>query len=370
MSKTRALFLLPSLDGGGAERVFVTLLRHVSRQDLELHLAVFDRRGAFLQELPPDVTIHDLKAPRVSRGCLALLRTIWRLRPDVVFSTTTHLNIATALLRPLMPAATRLVLRETNVGQHLGQARSLRRIGPRRIGVIYRLADTVICQTDYMRDDLVAGFRLPLEKLVRIDNPVDFDRVERLARADGDPFSANSPGPHVVAVGSLQNVKGFDRLIVSFRGLLAAKPDAQLWILGQGPLEFELKQLAERLGLDDHVHFTGFQANPFRWLRHADLFVLSSRFESAPNVLLEAVACECPVVALEHQGGTRELLQRLGLESRMVASLDAWQLRWFERPPTTARELVRNHFSVERVAARYTTVLSGRQAAAPTSRAA
>ena len=362
MSQTRALFLLPSLDGGGAERVLVTLLKHISPHDLELHLAVFDHRGAFLDEVPADVTVHDLKSPRVSRGWLALLRTIWRLRPDVVLSTTTHVNLAASLLRPLMPARTRLVLRETIVGEHLAQQRSLLRPGPRGVGRIYRLADTIVCQSEYMRTDLAAGFGLPADKLVRIYNPVDFDRVERLACEGGDPFESNSTGPHVVAVGSLQNVKGFDRLIVSFRELVAAQPDARLWILGQGPLEQELKQLAAQHGLGGRVYFPGFQSNPFRWLRHADLFVLSSRFESAPNALLEAVACGCPVVALEHQGGTRELLQNLGLASRMVESLAPWQPNWFDRLPTTARERAREHFSVARIADRYTAVLCGKRA--------
>jgi glycosyltransferase involved in cell wall biosynthesis len=134
-----------------------------------------------------------------------------------------------------------------------------------------------------------------------------------------------------VAVGRLVFVKGYDILIKSVPQLLQKYPDSQLWILGAGSAEAELKDLCNSYGLTQNVHFCGFQENPYNWLKYADLFVLSSKFEGLPNVLLEAIACGCPVIALEGPGGTREIMEATDQIHRFVSQLN-WESSWFEKP--------------------------------------
>jgi len=83
-------------------------------------------------------------------------------------------------------------------------------------------------------------------------------------------------------------------------------------ILGEGPLEGQLKQQAAALGVTDAVSFAGFQTNPWPYVKHADLFVLSSRYEGLPNALLEALALGVPVVATDCPGGVREIQESAG----------------------------------------------------------
>src|ERR1700757_4209253 len=104
--RKRILFLLPSLTGGGAERVFTTLLRHLDRTRFEPHLALLQATGAYMEDIPKDVPIYDLKVPRVRYGLPAILRLIWRLRPQTILATMGHLNIALISAKPFFPPDT------------------------------------------------------------------------------------------------------------------------------------------------------------------------------------------------------------------------------------------------------------------------
>ena len=115
-SRTRLLFLIPTLTGGGAERVVVTLLQHLDRTRFELALAVVDTRdAAFRDQVPADVEFIDLGCRRVRQALPKLVRLLWWRRPDVVMSTLGHLNLALAIVRPLLPGGTRYVARETTI---------------------------------------------------------------------------------------------------------------------------------------------------------------------------------------------------------------------------------------------------------------
>jgi glycosyltransferase involved in cell wall biosynthesis len=108
-------------------------------------------------------------------------------------------------------------------------------------------------------------------------------------------------------VGRLQHQKAYDVLLQSFSTVLKTFPGATLAILGEGPLEEQLKAQAAGMGMDGAVNFMGFQENPWPYVKHADLFVLSSRYEGLPNALLEVLALGVPVVATDCPGGVREI---------------------------------------------------------------
>ena len=102
------------------------------------------------------------------------------------------------------------------------------------------------------------------------------------------------------------NVKGFDLLIEALA--LNANPSIFLTLLGEGPLLEELKALAEQRGVSAQIRFVGYQKNPYPFFAQADAYVLSSRYEGFPNVVLEAIACGTPVIATPAVGGVSEIL--------------------------------------------------------------
>jgi glycosyltransferase involved in cell wall biosynthesis len=266
----------------------VTLLRHFDRSRFEPHLALVEKAGPFLEEVPKDVPVYDLEAGRVRYALPGLLRLAWRTRPHALLSTLGELNLAILLGRPLVPRGLRLVIREvTPVSVRLPQ--QSRHPGPwRRLYRLYSRADKVICVSDFVLNDLAEGFGVPREKMVRIYNPVDSVRVTQLAGAAASPFFGT--GPQLVAAGRLSKEKGFDLLVDAMSLVRQTLPHAQLTVLGDGPLRLDLEDQRARLGLGQAVRWVGTQTNPYPFFRHADLYVLTSRFEGLPNVVLEALA--------------------------------------------------------------------------------
>ena len=332
---TRVLFLVPTLHGGGAERVMTTLLRNLDRSSFKLALAVVDTRQAvYLKEIPEDVEFIDLDCRRVRYALPKIVALIWRRRPDVVFSTLGHLNLALAMLRPLLPRNTRYIARETFVVSSALVAHRNPWLWRWMYRRFYGNHDTVVCQSQDMLDDLVANYEFPKERTVLIHNPVDVERIRQLAAEIPSDhvrvFKRHSATIQLIAAGRLVAQKGFDLLIEAVARL--HNPQLRLTILGQGPLRVSLERLAHAKGVAVQVQFVGFQANPYKWFARADAFVLSSRYEGFPNVVLEALACRTPVIATPAPGGTREILDVIPeclvakeISSRALAdAIDEW----------------------------------------------
>jgi glycosyltransferase involved in cell wall biosynthesis len=153
-----------------------------------------------------------------------------------------------------------------------------------------------------MRDDLVLNFGVSVEKTIVINNPVDVDRIRGLARESVDTGMEKKwgnadrrPQVNLVAAGRMKFEKGLDLLIEALA--LCCNPSLHLTLLGEGPLLHDLKALAILKGVGEQVRFVGFQKNPYPFLSQADFFVLSSRSEGFPNVVLEAMACGTPIIA-------------------------------------------------------------------------
>ncbi|MGQ0593373.1 MAG: glycosyltransferase [Gammaproteobacteria bacterium] len=315
-TKRRVLFLIPSLCGGGAERVMVTLLRHLDRSQFQPALGVLDSREAvYRADVPAEVELIDLHCTRVRYALLKILRLIWRRRPDVVMSTLGHLNLALAMLRPLLPNGVRYIARETVVLSEMLNGYTHAWFWRWAYRRFYPRFDVVVCQSMDMRDDLIGHFDFPLVKAMIIHNPVDTERIRRLAAevisTDYEPpVSHSGAAPHLVAAGRLSEQKGFDLLVDALALCHGSRP--RVTLLGEGPLRPELEQLAKYRGVVDRVHFVGFQKNPYPFFAGADAFVLSSRFEGFPNVVLEALACGTPVIATPCPGGVTEIAELAG----------------------------------------------------------
>lgn len=306
--RKRVLFLVPAFVAGigGAERVILTLLRHLDHTRFECHLGLVQAGNVFLDDVPAEVVVHHMRVARM-RYCLpSIVRLAWKIRPQTILSTVSHLNVMSILARPCLPGNVRLLIREaTTPSAYLIKDTEHPRLWGFFYRHVYRHADKIICLSDAMQRDLAEHFCVPPEKMVRIYNPVDAGMIQRSARAAANPF--RNAGPNLVAAGRLRKEKGFDLLLDAMPAVVQKFPGAQLTILGEGPDELRLKNQARQLGLFEKVDFRGFVQNPWVLMGNADLFILPSRAEGLPNSLIEALALGTPVVASDCVDAMREL---------------------------------------------------------------
>lgn len=299
MKKRSVFFILPDLETGGAERIVTTLANHLPRDRYMPTIVLLRRVGYFLQLLKDDVEVVDLKVQRIRSSTFPLLKLLRQRKPDIVFAGFGEVN---AFLAPFIPffRNTIFLARETNV-----VSKHVTRPEIRFFYRFYKNFHRIICQSDDMRDDLIQNFQLPAEKLIKINNPVDIEFITAKLRLSAKPESFTEDFKHIVAIGNLSARKGFDLLLHVFSFLKERK--MKLHVLGTGRDEMQLRNLGAELGLNN-VIFHGQQINPYAYLKYADLFVLSSRYEGFPNVLLEAGACGVFAVANDCPGGIAEII--------------------------------------------------------------
>jgi glycosyltransferase involved in cell wall biosynthesis len=312
------LFVLPTL-GGGAARVVITLLRHLDRTRFEPHLVVFYTFYGFWfrAEVPDDVVMHVLEARRARNAMPRLIRVIWRVRPAVLVATQGYINFLLLLAKPFLPPC-KLVIREV-IGERYMEHNRYRDLLYQCYLRLVRRADRIITQTEAVARRLVGEIAPRPGQVECVHNPVDAERLATAAHTTTSPF--NGPGPHVLAMGRLTPQKGFDLLLQALVGVRAAGVPARLTIVGVGELEAALGEQVQQLGLADAVELVGFQEKPERFFAHADVFVLSSRYEGMPNVVLEALACGLPVIAFDCPHGVSEIV-RDGVNGRLLPPED------------------------------------------------
>ena len=299
----KTLFLLiPSLTGGGAEKVFLNLCKHLNKDKYDITLCLLEKKGEYLSFLDESIKVHSMDVQRVRYAILPLIRFIKTTKPDILLSTLGHLNALMGFIKPLLPKETTLIAREANIVSKMRYNFVVKFLYSK----YYANFDWVIGQSDDMINDLKKVTSINKDRIIKINNPINLENIERNL-LDKNASLLKNDKINLVTVGSLTYQKGYDLLLRTFSKFRNIE-DYHLTILGKGELKEELIQLAKNLKIDTNVSFLGFKINPYGYMEQADIFISSSRFEGFPNAVLEALACNTPVIANSYPGGIKEII--------------------------------------------------------------
>lgn len=309
--RKRVAIFVPSMRGGGAERCMLRLAEGFADRELAVDLVLAQAEGPYMTEVPESVRVVDLKASRVLTSLPALTRYLRRERPDALLSTMYHANIVALWARRLAGFPERVVVNEqvtvSGITRHRPRWRP--RLTLWLVKRFYPWADHVVGNSTGVAEDLCQLLELPREDVPVVYNPVVAPDLEEKARAPLEhPWMQPGQPPVVLAAGRLIPHKDFALLIEAFAKVRQHRP-ARLLILGEGPERPRLESLVGRLGLEDDVGLPGFEENPYAYMARAAVFVLSSRWEGLPTVMIEALYCGAPVVATDCPSGPREILR-------------------------------------------------------------
>ncbi|PWH19528.1 MAG: glycosyl transferase [Anaerolineae bacterium] len=309
-NKLISLFLA-DLGGGGAERAMVNLANGIAQRGWIVHLVLAKKKGVYFEEVNPNVKIIDLGAKRTLTAIFPLIRYLKHYCPDVLISALEHANLVAIWAKYLSRTRPQTVVSVRVVVSHAYQDYYLRRFRliPRLVTLFYPLSDQIVAVSKDVAKDLVENFGLRESKIHVIYNPNVHPEIFVKSEAKlNHPWFVNKKQAIVLGIGRLDPQKDFPTLLRAFQRVLQQK-EARLVILGEGPERSNLLNLIDELGLQGKVDLPGFDPNPFPYLKQADVFVLSSRFEGLPGVLIQAMALGTPVIATDCPGGVREILE-------------------------------------------------------------
>ena len=359
----KVCFVIPTLTGGGAERVAVTVLSALNAARYERTLYVFSAAdGVYFDRLGSGIQV-------VVATHRSWLMRLWELagflratRPAIVMPFLSY--FITALAVWLSGARARVVFNQGTPTSGFLDDPDFRWHGGWRQRVFalmtrffYRRADAVVVTSQGVAEDLATGYGVPRTHMRVLHNPVDLDAV---ARADASRVPPRRAGERViVSAGRLARVKNFPLLIEAL-DLLNGEMPVSAWILGDGEERSRLERLAAASRAAGRVTFAGFQPQPWAWMAHADVFVLTSVYEGFGNVLIEAMACGVPVVATRSPGTSEIITSGVnGLLVEHTAAAVAGAVLQLLRDEALRRRLIDQarqdvrHYATPAVAQRY-----------------
>lgn len=368
--KTVFLFV-PDLNGGGAERALVNILKCKSAfEKLGFSPVLVVRRwvGAYVNDIPADINRVVLGGNR--SGLIATVLTVFRLgaalrryRPSVVVSFLSAPSVFLAV-KLFFPSSLFGLSVQTSPNQWANTENSKYSNLIKKIqGIVFRAADFLLPISTGIAEELQSVYSVSPAKCCVVYNSIDSQLIKDSMIG---PLPADIAVPAgtivVVTAGRIVRQKNQEILIQALSEVLRHGRKARLYILGEGPEEPRLRRMTVDLGISDCVRFLGFQKNPWIYFKYANIFALSSCYEGFANVLVEAMACGLPILSTDAPHGPNEILDggKFGLivpvsdsgafAHKLLELIDSAQIRnnysalSFQRARDFDSEVISEHF--------------------------
>ncbi|HHP7239294.1 glycosyltransferase [Longibacter sp.] len=304
--------VLPYLKAGGTERQARYIARHLQASGHQVTFIVSEATGAFAGEVQAETISLDLPFRKATAPAFVfrLVRTVRDRQFDVLLSRAWNTNMVTAIAGLL--SRTPYVLFLSGPTERRQQSRIRLAIE----GFLLRRASKIISVSSAARKNCIRAYDLPQSLIQVIHNGIRIDEIQTQADKSSDDVARIPSGVFSVAfVGRINHRKGLDILLRSLSQLRRSRDGGQsdssseihAWVVGGGDPQ-PYRAMVEEFGLEGQVHFLGEKENPFPVMHRSDVFVLPSRSEGFPNVLLEAMALGRPVLAADCETGPNEII--------------------------------------------------------------
>ncbi|MFC0516057.1 glycosyltransferase [Mucilaginibacter angelicae] len=313
--RKKVFLVLSSLGAGGSERVYWLLSQYFNKPDYEVVVVLLNGNECSFSTKIAGIRFVDLQTIKASRSFFKLRKLLKDEKPYAVFSTTDHINILVALVS-IFVKIPNLIARASNNPQQMKQFYGFKaRFYNNFSRFLFVRFNSIVCQSEEMRQSIAKLYHISLNKLIVIHNPVITTNVLK-------PQNQISGLKRLIAVNRLIKEKGLFRLLEVMKAL---PQNYVLTIAGDGPLMNTLKAEVENIGLKNRVIFIGEINNVTEVISKHDLLVLSSFTEGFPNVVLESLSVGVPVVTFR-VGGVNELI-REGFNGFIAEQNDLCKLR-------------------------------------------
>ena len=301
--KHKILFILPYLSNsslGGAENITLKILNKLqdsivfSTELLTLSINKSDKN--ILNKIPKKTLFHNLKVKRSRHAFFRLFLFLLKNRSEYIFCSSRNIAIVLLLLNYFLKR--KIIIRCASMLSLEIKEKYISSIMLKLVKKLYPNAHKIISQTDEMKKDLLKHIPISNKGIQTLPNILDIETLKSKVKNTSSPYQKSKR--NIVAVGRIGYEKGYDILLKAFHIAYQTNPSLHLHIVGRKePIYKELLNLTKTLNIVNNVTFHGFQENPYPFIKFADIFVLSSRWEGFPNVVLEAMYFNKPIVSTD-----------------------------------------------------------------------
>lgn len=319
--KKKILIRIGSLRHGGAEKVLITFLKHLSPDKYEIDLLLNLYSGKYLKDVPSWINVYYLnKGEMITTNRLqdipkkayrvvyqAILKRFPKLLYNYILSNKKYdiefaaiHGIADDILNSPNKSSKKIVWIHNDLS-------NIPEYTEERLKLFFKF-DKILVISEKIKQlflDIAPSVE-DKNKIARIFNPIDVDEIKQLAE-DSCEIEKIDHQSTFVSIGTVFPQKGFDRLLKAHRRLLDEGFTHQVWIVGDGYDFPNIEKLVKELNVDKTVKLIGFKDNPYPYFVKADYYILSSRYEGYPTVLFEAMVLAKPIIATD-VSGVREML--------------------------------------------------------------
>ena len=300
----KVLIYLPNLHPGGAEAVMKSIANNLVENNYEVTFVFVKREGVLIKELNAKIIQIDLNLKSQWLAPLKLPFLIKKINPDFIFSSIKESNFIAILSKIIAFSDAKNIIREANtVSQEIkAESKLVQKIKNKVVFYFYRYANHIVFLSDRMKEDAINS--IPNLKVLNtsvIGNPVNFKKVKKFSLEKFDNYHLFDGKPFILSVGRLHHQKNYFFLLEALASYKSLYGEFTLLVLGEGSLKDQLKKRTESLGLKNNVFFIGYEANPFKYMARADVFVMPSLFEGMSNSLIQAISLGANVLVSDSQ---------------------------------------------------------------------